>query len=165
MGAIGAILTHWRVLLVIVIGVGVFAYLETLRVDLNEARMRVQTIQTAQVKAVNDALERNRTLGVQHDQETQALAENYARTVAAIKGSAGAGSGIVCRGSPRMRYPGQGIHRYPLPSPTSATPGPASTSPDSVASGRVARLPQDCAVTTAGYLALQRFAIQECGAR
>jgi hypothetical protein len=154
----GIILTHWKLIAIGLILVALGGYIFTITEERNLARSHLAEAQAtiASIKSQSEAIQaqaiaRNKAIERQNEQTNQELANDYAKTVAAINHRGNAG--ITCR---MFKPAGGGVGSLP----TKAYPAERIDATPSNA--LVARLPEDAAITTAMLIGLQKFVREEC---
>ncbi|MDE3022907.1 MAG: hypothetical protein KGI54_13795 [Pseudomonadota bacterium] len=157
----GIILTHWKLIAIGLILVALGGYIFTIteerdlaRSHLAEAQAEIQSIKSQSEAIQAQAIARNKAIERQNEQTNQELANDYAKTVAAIHANGNRGIACKLRVNP---------HRDSGPMPQ--TPNTAQRVDATPSNDVVARLPADCAITTAIALGLQKFVREECTAR
>lgn len=155
------ILANWKLIVVALILAALGGYIFTLTEERNIARSHLAEAQAtiASIKAQSEAIQaqaiaHNKAIERQYQQTNEELANDYAKTVAAIHANGNRGIACKLRVSAN-RDSGPVSQASNAPQRTDATP------PDKM----VARLPQDCARTTLIAMQLQKFVREECTAR
>ena len=176
---VGILLKHWTTILFIAIITMLSVWMGILKLEIDHEKMTALTIQTDLSKKRAIAEEHARKIENEHATETLTLANSYANTITAIREESDRQtknhSGIRCTFSvpdqlrhtinPQSPTPTH-LHTTPNTTPTTQKPTPNTLATQSLPSTQqLMSLPRQCAETTAGYLALQKFAIEECGAR
>ena len=176
---IAILLKHWATILFLAIIAGLSICVGILKIEIAHEKVTIRTIQTNLARRRAIAIEKARQIEATHAIETLDLSTSYANTITAIKKESDYENthhvGIRCTFTRpvRLRFNhGKSIpnHIY-LPSATHAAPTTQTTPAHALATQylptpeQLSNLPNQCAETTAGYLALQKFAVQECGAK
>lgn len=152
------LLANWKLLGIALILAALGGYTITITEERNIARSHLaEALATiTSIKAQSEAIQakaiaRNKAIERQNEQTNQELANDYAKTVAAINDRGN--SGITCR---MFKPAGGGVNSLP----TKTYPSERIDAAPSDA--LVARLPQDAAITTAMLVGLQKFVREEC---
>lgn len=152
------ILGNWKLIAIGLILVALGGYIFTIteerdlaRSHLAEAQAEIASIKSQSEAIQTQAIARNKVIERQNEQTNQELANDYAKTVAAI--TANGNRGIACK----LRV---STHRDsgPMPQASNTTPRIDATPTDRMVAG----LPEACARTTLIALELQKFVREEC---
>ena len=179
---LGILIKHWATIFFLAIIAALSVWVGILKLNVDREKMTILTIQTGLSKKRAIDVEKARQIENLHANETLTLSTSYANTITAIRKESdyetAHHSGVRCTFTRPARLR---VHSTTKPTPNSTylptTPNPPTTvkgaTPDPLASQYVSgpttqqlmSLPRQCAETTAGYLALQKFVTEECGSK